>query len=263
MKKSLKNTLVVICMLMVMLILGACDSADSLKEKAESLKDSAEQKYNELAENLVDMDTESLDIQAGYFLYGEQYVVVIKNNSEDKTLSKFAVAFELYDADGNLIEPDSSTLSNKIGPVFPGESAVAVSWIDEAWKEQASDYGYSINTATWGGSSKHVAITETTENYYGNYAVTISNLGSVDADLQADSENWKFETYAIFRDSEGAVTGVSPAYLEEYEQYNEDGSVYTEYPVVPAGSQITTYAAVYDMCPGTPEIVLVWRAANH
>lgn len=264
MRNRIKSVAVVICMLMVTISLAACGSAGSFnetvenaKEKAEELKDQAEQKYNEIAGNLVDMDTESLDIQAGYFTDGI-YTIVLKNNSEDKVLSKAVFAFEGYDADGNPLEPVGFPPNGKAGPLFPGESAVMLDWGEDSWPEQLSEMRYSVTSANWGGAGKHVAISDTAENYYGNYTVTISNTGSGDVDLQEDYKDFKFDTFAVFRDSEGTVTGVSFAHYDEFETTDENGEIVGDFPTIEAGSDITTGVTVYDVYPGTAEIVMTW-----
>lgn len=259
MKQSVRKAAALICLIVLAISMTACGSDSSVGESAEQLKDKAEQKYNELAEKLVDPDTDSLDIQDGYYYSDGEYAVVIKNNSEDKVLSKFSINFDAYDADGNLMEPDGFPPNDTVGPLFPGESAVSVSWGADSWAEQPSDMSYSITAATWGGSGKHVAVTETTEDYYGSFSVVIKNSGKDDVDLQKDYEKHNFEVYAIFRDSEGAVTGVSPAYLEEFLVYDEEGYAHGEFPVLPADSELTANATVYEMHPGTTEIAIVWK----
>lgn len=259
MKQGIKKAAVLMCLTALVVSMTSCASGGSIGETTEQLKDKAEKKYNELAEKLVDADTESLDIQDGYFSDDGGYAVVVKNNSEDKILSKFSINFEAYDADGNTIEPDGFPPNDKVGPLFPGESAVSVAWGSDSWTEQPSSMGYAINTATWGGSAKHVAITEITEDYYGGFTVTISNLGENDVDLQEDHDKGNFEIYAVFRDSDGTVTGVSYAYLEDFLRYDDEGVAHGEFPVLPAGSELTTSAEVYEMHPGTAEIVIVWR----
>lgn len=259
MKQGIKKAAVLMCLTALVVSMTSCGSGGSIGETTEQLKDKAEKKYNELAEKLVDADTESLDIQDGYFSDDGEYAVVIKNNSEDKILSKFSINFEAYDADGNAIEPDGFPPNDKVGPLFPGESAVSIDWGAENWTEQPSSMGYVINTATWGGSSKHVAVTDVTENYYGSFTVTISNLGETDVDLNEDYDKGNFSAYAIFRDSEGTVTGVSSVLFDEYLVSDGDGSLHYEFPALPAGGELTTNAEVTEMHPGTAEIVIVWR----
>lgn len=259
MNQSIRRAVALICVAVPVFLMTACGSEGSIGESAEQFKEKAEEKYNEIAEKLVDPETDSLDIQDGYFIGEGEYVVVIKNNSEDKVLSKFSLNFDAYDADGNLIEPDGFPPNDTVGPLFPGESAVSWSWGADSWVEEPYDMGYSIKSATWGGSGKHVAVTDIAENYYGNYTVTISNLGNEDVDLQKDFENYNFEVYAIFRDSEGTVTGVSSALFEEFVNYDEEGKPHGEFPVLPAESEITTSAEAFEVYPGTAEIAIVWK----
>lgn len=79
----------------------------------------------------------------------------------------------------------------------------------------------------------------------GREAVVITNE-SEDVDL---SEGL-FQFYAIYRDDEGKVTGVSDVNVEGFDA--------DEYPVFPAGEEVSKTAEVYDDYPGDCQIVLTW-----
>lgn len=254
-----KRAAELICMLVLMVALAACGSEGSLQEKIDSAKETAEQKYNEFAENLQGENTDNIDVQAGYFLYGDTYTVVIKNLSEEKTIDKYAVKFEAYDAEDNPIEPVGFPPAATVGPVCPGKSAVMVDWGDDEWTETPSSRGYTVKLANWGDVQQRVYVADATENYYGNYTITIRNDGKYESDLQKLFEGIPFQFYAVFRDSEGNVTGVSNAYMDEFEARDAEGNITGKYPVIAAGEEITTTATVNDIYPGTIEITMVWN----
>ena len=266
MRNRFRTAISFACILALAAILAACDSAGSfnetveqVKDKTEQFKDQAEQKYNEFVEGLQGEDTDEIDVQAGYFYYGDTYTVVIKNLSEDKTIDKYAVKYDAYDAEDNPIEPVGFPPASTVGPVCPGKSAVMVDWGADEWTETPARMGHTMKLANWGDFQQRVYVADTTENYYGNYTITIRNDGKNETDLQKSFETIPFQFFAVFRDSEGNVTGVSGAFMDEYESPDAEGNIVYNYPVIAGGEEVTTTATVYDVYPGTIEITLVWN----
>ena len=267
MVNRIKRAAAVICMLMITFALASCgsdgslqDTVDSAKEKIDSAKETAEQKYNEFAEGIQGENADAIDEQSGYLMDDGSYCVVIKNMSEEQTLSKYAVKYEAYDAEDDLIEPAGFPPASTVGPVFPGKSAVMYDWGSDEWAEEPARMSHTMKIANWGNSQKRVYISETTENYYQNYTITIKNDGNSDVDLQSDYEHIPFSLFAVFRDDEGKVTGVSGAYPDEFIGYESDGkTIKYSFPVIPAGEELTTNVSVYDIYPGTAEITMTWN----
>ena len=99
---------------------------------------------------------------------------------------------------------------------------------------------------SWWSHRIKVPNTDTTENYSQSYNITLKNNGSEDIDL---SEGL-YHFYAIYRDDEGNVTGVSDVDVEGFDADN--------YPVFAVGDDVTKTAEVYDVYPGTCQIVITW-----
>lgn len=193
-------------------------------------------------------ESDSIDTQMVTMSDGCE-AVVITNQSEDQTLSVVQVKFDAYDDEGNTIENEMFHPRAAVVSIAPGESAVGVNMFDpEDWEEKPARMDYTIEKARFGKSTRHIAVTDTSENYYQNYNVILKNDGEEDIDLQEDYEESPFYFYAIFRDDEGKVTGVSTAFIEDFEEHG--------YPAIAVGEEINTSAYVGDIYPGTCQIVL-------
>ena len=187
------------------------------------------------------MDTQSVTMSDG------RMAVVITNQSPDEVLSVVQVKFNAYDAEGNPIENTMFHPRAAVVSIFPGESAVGANSFDEEdWEEQPDHMDYSIEKARFGKGTRHITVTDTSVNYGSNYNITIKNEGSEEADLQEGL----FQFFAIFRDDDGKVTGVSDVYVEDLSE--------EPYPVMAAGEEINTTAEVNDVYSGTCQIVMTW-----
>ena len=142
MKHRFRTIVAAVCILALAAVLAACDSAGDLQEKADSLKDAAEQKYNEIAGGFQEADLEDIDIQDGYFM-GDLYVVVVRNLSEDKAIRKFAISYDAFDEDDNPIEPAGFPPASTVGTILPGMSAVMLDWNGDSWAENPARMGYT------------------------------------------------------------------------------------------------------------------------
>ena len=69
----------------------------------------------------------------------------------------------------------------------------------------------------------------------------------------------KLEFYAVFRDDDGNVTGVTEVSLPEYESRTSDGFRTLNMPAIPAGGELTVNAEVFEVFPGKMEIALNWN----
>lgn len=197
-----------------------------------------------------DSDNDNIDTQAATMSDG-RLAVVITNQSEDDVLKTVQIKFDAYDDEGNVIEYDGFHPRDAVVSIFPGESSVAVNDFDEQyWLSEPAHMDYSIEKANWGNGFRHVAVTDTSENYYQNYNITIKNEGSEDIELGAGSGNDNYNFFAFFRDDEGKVTGISEANVDDFDEQT--------HPVIAAGEEINTTAEVNDVYPGTCHVVLSW-----
>lgn len=217
--KVKKIVITLICLVMLALTLSACGSGS---------------------------ESDSIDTQFVKMSDGRE-AVVITNKSEDQTLSLVQVKFHAYDDEDNEIENKMFHPRAAVVSIFPGESAVGVNDFDpEDWEEKPDHMDYSIEKARFGKGVMHVAVTDAVANYGTNYNITIKNEGSEEASLQEGN----FQFFAIFRDDDNKVTGVSDVYVEDF-----NGE---KYPVMAAGEEINTTAEIDKVYPGTCQIVLTW-----
>ena len=192
-----------------------------------------------------EIDTQEVAMSDG------KMAVVITNRSEDKILNKIQVRFNAYDNEDKPIEYNAFHPRFAAVSIFPGVSAVAVDESeDELWKGEPVRMDYSIEKANWGSASKPVTIVDTTESYGNYYDVIIKNAGSEDYEFGEDPETSYYLIHAVFRDADGKVTGVSPAYLEGFDT--------STYPSIAAGEEIATTAEVDEVYPGECQIVWTW-----